>query len=88
MKSAESYLSRAPREDRPYYVTPFQTIPDKINENRSVCYSDGHYSNTGDLGDKTSLSQYDLDWTEAKPAFVKTKSGLCVPDTEKFREDI
>ena len=89
LKSAESYVPRAPRVDRPNYVTSFQARPDTIDETQSMLFSDGYYSNTGDLVDETSLSQYDIDWVEAKsPAIVKTKSGFCVPDTEEFREDI
>ena len=89
LKSAESYVPRAPRVDRRNNVTSFQAIPDTIDEAQSMLFSDGYYSNTCDLVDETSSSQNDLDWVEAKsPALVKTKSGFCVPDTEELREDI
>ena len=57
LKSAESYVPRAPRVDRPNYVTSFQARPDTIDETQSMLFSDGYYSNTGDLVDETSLSQ-------------------------------
>ena len=61
LKSAELYVPRAPRVDRRIYVTSFQIIPDTIDETQPMIFSDGYYSNTGDLVDDTSSSQYYLD---------------------------
>ena len=85
----QEYVPRAPRVYRLNYKTFYQAKPDTIDETQSMLFSDGYYSNTGDLVDETSLLQNDLDWDEEKsPRLVKTKSVFCVPDTEEFREDI
>ena len=55
LKSAESYVPRAARVDRRNNVTSFKVIPDTIDETQPMLFSD-----TGDLVDETSSSQYDL----------------------------
>lgn len=89
LKSAESYIARAPRVTEPdVYRAPVRTMHDIIEE--TVFFNDRYYPDTSDFVDETTLSQYDLELTEPKEysGTIKTKSGLRVPDSEFLREDI
>lgn len=46
------------------YRAPVRTMHDTIEE--TVFFNDRYYSETSDLVDETSLSQYDLELTEPK----------------------
>lgn len=89
LKSAESYIARAPRVTEPdVYRAPVRTMHDTIEE--TVFFNDRYYPDTSDFVDEITLSQYDLELTEPKEysGTIKTNSGLRVPDSEFLREDI